>query len=578
MRQKQERLKDAFIVGIFILGVIFLRVFYITRTSGPFIYADEFGYWSHAAHMAGETWAGVMDGVSWYSFGYSFWLAIIFFFSNKMVVMYRMAILLNVLMSLGIFALAYVVVRKLAKEQEAVTCGLITFVATSFPTYIFYSYTTMCETLAALMVWLLFYELLSIEEAPKWWKGVLLGITVGYTYMVHNRLLTALLAVGVCVAVLWCCHKIDWKLIVSFVVSVLVTLLIYVVVKDFLENMIVNNQVVAETQVTVTRGVANTFEKIWERLVSIFTPEKIARPFLSLLGQLWQCLSATYLLIGIGVVYAVQYLRKSLKARQNICHYAYPLLAFLFSVGLTSVVAHGPNPGTTGRVRIDSAFYGRYNECYCPLLVMLALLLLCETKLRDTFKICLGVAVLYLALSVGMIFRLQGLDGYLNIVSAVGIHIFHWLGEFSVWKCSVIALFGGGVVIGLCYFRRMGRLGCYAGMLALIFLFSTTALYCMRVTIRGENDYTGQYTPIYDYLNENTVKGEVVYTSSENKAAFDLQTRLVDKAVVSMSAERLAEIKEKAYAVVREEQVEELPVAEYEVCLECEEFLVLRLN
>lgn len=578
MRHKKEHLKDAFFIGIFILGMIFLRVFYITRTTGPFIYADEFGYWSHAAHMTGNIWAGVMDGVSWYSFGYSFWLVLTFLFSNKMILMYRIAILLNILMSLGIFALAYGVVRKLSKEQEIITCGLIAFAATCFPTYIFYTYTTMSETLLALLVWLLFYELISLEENPRWWKGILIGFTAGYTYMVHNRLLTTVLAVVACMGVLWALHRIDWKITVSFVASMLVTFFIYVAAKDFLESIIVNNQVVAEAQVTVMRGAANTFGKIWERFVSIFTLEMIARPFLSLLGQLWQCMSATYLLIGIGVVYAVQYLRKAIKARQNICHYAYPLLAFLFSVGLTSVVAHGPNPGTTGRIRIDTAFYGRYNECYYPLIVMLALLLLCETKLRDTFKICLGVAVLYLALSVGMVFRLQGLDGYLNIVSAVGIHIFHWLGEFSVWKCSVIALLGGGVVTGLCYFRRMGRLGCYAGMLALVFLFSTTALYCMRVTIRGENDYTKQYTPIYDYLNENTVKGEVVYTSSENKAAFDLQTRLVDKAVVSMSAERLAGIQENVYAVIREEEMDELSVTEYEVCLECEEFLVLRLN
>ena len=94
-----KSIQNPIFMGLFILGVIILRVFYISRTTGPFIYADEFGYWSHAAHMTGHTWAGVMDGMGWYSFGYSFWLALTFLVSDHMAVMYRAAILLNVLMS-----------------------------------------------------------------------------------------------------------------------------------------------------------------------------------------------------------------------------------------------------------------------------------------------------------------------------------------------------------------------------------------------------------------------------------------------------------------------------------------------
>ncbi len=578
MRQKQEHLKDSLFIVLFILGVIFLRVFYITRTTGPFIYADEFGYWSHAAHMTGHNWAGVMDGVSWYSFGYSFWLVLTFLFSNQMIVMYRIAILLNVFMSLGIFALVYGIVRKLARERETITCGAIAFVVTCFPTYIFYSYTTMCETLLALVVWLLFYELASLEERPVWWKGALLGITTGYAFMVHNRLLTAVLAVCVCLAALWVMRKADWKILASFVLSALVVIVLYIFLKEILEKMIVDNQIVAEAHSEIVRGSANTFSSIWKRFISIFTMEKIAKPFLSLMGQLWQCLSSTYLLAGIGVAYAVRYLRKNLKAGWNICLYAYPLVAMFFSLGLTSVVAFGPKAGTTERVRIDSAFYGRYNECYFPILIMMALLLLCERELRGTLKICLGVAVVYVALSVGMVFRLYGINGYLNMVSAVGIHMFHWLGEFSIWKCCVIALLGGGVTAGLCHVRKFGRLGYYAGMLVIVFLFSTTAFYCMRTSIRGENDYTMQYAPLFDYLNNNTKKGEVVYTTSENKPAFDLQSRLVDKPVMFTLAEQLDEIEGGAYVVVYESQAEALPVKDYEICMECGEFLVLRLN
>lgn len=576
--KKERRISDALLIGIFMLGVIFLRIFYITRTTGPFIYADELGYWSHAAHMTGHTWAGVMDGVSWYSFGYSFWLALTFLFSDRMIVMYRIAIILNVMMNLGIYLLAFQIIRKLAREQKIITSGLIAFAATCFPTYIFYAYTTMCETALALAIWLLFYETVSLEEKPRWWKGALLGITAGYAYMVHNRSLTVVLAVGVCLILLWFRHTIDWKIVISVLVSFLVMLLLYTMIKDFLEGMIVGNQMLADTQVVINKGRANTFQNIWNKFVRLFRPDRIKRPFLSLMGQLWQCLSSTYLLAGVGAAYIVRYFVKNVKRGRHLCAYAFPLFAVAFSFGLTCVTAYGPEIGTTGRVRIDPAFYGRYNECYFPLLIMMALLVLCEGQMQGALKTLAGTAFVYLALSVGMSFRLYGMDGYLNIVSAVSIHIFHWLGEFSVWKCMAIALLGCGIIVGLCCFKRMGNLGRYAGMAALVFLFSATAFYCMRTSIRGENDYTMQYAPLYDYLNENTEEGEIVYMTVENKPAYDLQSRLVDKPVVVMQPEELGAAAGGAYVVSREEDLENADVKGYEICMRCEEFLVVRFD
>lgn len=575
--KRERRIIDFAFIGIFVLGVIFLRVFYITRTAGPFIYADEFGYWAHAAHMTGHTWAGVMDGVSWYSFGYSLWLALTFLFSSRMIVMYRIAIILNTMMGLGIYGLAYAVIRKLTKEQERITSGFIAFAATCFPTYIFYSYTTMCETAVALVVWLLFYELVSLEEKPKWWKGVLLGLTAGYAYMVHNRLLTAILAVGGCLLLLAIRRKIDWKIIISFVGSILIMLFLYIIIKDFLEGMIVENQVLADAQVSIVKGNANTFQNMWRKFVRLFSPERIKRPFLSLMGQLWQCLSSTYLLAGVGAVYVVRFLWKNLKREGDLSGYVFPLLAVVFSVGLTSITAYGPEIGTLGRVRIDPAFYGRYNECYFPLLIMMALVFLCNEELCGTFKICAGILLLYLALSVGMYFRLRGIDGYLNIVSAVSIHIFHWLGEFSVWKCVMTALLGSGIIVGLCGFKRIGDLGRYAGMAALVFLFSTTALYCMRTSIRGENDYTARYTPMFEYLTENTQKGDIVYICQDGKMSYDLQTRLPDKSVVCTLPERLEDVQAGTYVVIDADQLDSVGIPDYEVCLENEEYIVIRV-
>lgn len=572
----QEKRQSLFFI-ILLLGVIFFRIIYMIRTSGPFIYADEFGYWSHAAHMAGYNWVGAMEGVGWYSFGYSFWLALTFPFSHHMTVMYRLAICLNVLMGVGIYILAYSIVRKLAKEQTKDICALIAFAATCFPTYLYYSYTTMCETLLAFVIWLLFYEVVFLEEAPVWWKGVLLGITTGYAYMVHNRLLTTVLAVSVCVLVLWILHRIDGRTILSYVLSVAVMMVIYVAVKSFLQSIIVETRIAAGTQMEFALSKANTFSSIWEKFRSIFTPERIVRPFVSLMGQLWQILSSTYLMAGVGVVCAITCLRRESRQERKIGPYLYSLLSLLFSVALTCVVSYGPEPGAAGRVRIDPAFYGRYSECFYPFFIMLALIMLFERERRGMLKLYLGVAVLYLLLSVGMYFRLYGLDGYLNIVSAVGIHIFHWLGEFSVWKCCAIALIGGAAV-GLCCLKQDVKLVRYAGVLALAFLFTMTAVYCMRTTIRGENDYTMQYKPLFDYLNENAAEGEKVYITVEGKPMYDLQSRLVDKSVIYLETGRLQDIPRGAYAVVESETLSAPEMSDYETCLEKKGYAVIKVG
>lgn len=71
--------KETLVFLFFCLGGgLALRLFYISKVNGPFVYTDEFGYCAHAAHLTGNTWAGVMDGMGRCSFGYSLFHLIFF--------------------------------------------------------------------------------------------------------------------------------------------------------------------------------------------------------------------------------------------------------------------------------------------------------------------------------------------------------------------------------------------------------------------------------------------------------------------------------------------------------------------
>lgn len=579
MKNKCGSRKESLVFLFFCLGTIVLRVFYISKVTGPFVYADEFGYWAHAAHLVGKTWAGVMDGMTWYGFGYSFLLAPVLLLSSKMVVIYKMAVLFNVAMCVGVYGVAYLIAGRLFVNWDVLQRGTAAFAATSFSSYIFYSYVTMSETCVTLLLWLVFYELILAEESPKWWKGLLIGITLGFLYMVHNRTIGVIVVVFLCMLLLFVRHCFDLKTNASCLIALIFMIILKHIFESVFLDMIENNYMLNTLGITIKVGGATMAGSQVEKVVGLFHFQGMKELILNIIGQLWECMSATYLLFGMGFVYAARRFWYSYRAKQNMCLYFFPLLAVLTSIGITGIFFYlSPLVESAGKTRIDTLFYGRYNECFFGIFILLGIGLLAERR-KDDYKIYLIILAVYIGLSAIMYVRLGNTDNtYLNVVSAIGIHVFHWLGEFSVWKCAIIAVLGAMAVTGLYHIGVPYALRHYAACLVLVFLFATTALYCMRISIRGENDYTMQYTPMYDYLNENTEKGEIVYITANGKPAFDLQSRLVDKPVVFMGGDSLESVKEKSFAVIRGEELEALPIINYEVCLECEDFLILELN
>ncbi len=576
MRNKTEYL----IFALFCLGTLVLRLFYITKVNGPFVYPDELGYWAHAAHMAGDTWAGVMDGVSWYAFGHSFVLLPALLLSNQMAVVYKIAVLFQVVMCLFVYGLAYVIARRLFPSLGVFQRGMLAFTATSFSSYIFYSYVTMCETLVTLLVWLVLYEVVSLEERDAWWKGALLGVTVGFAYMVHNRMISIVIAVFMCAALLVLLRRLHGKTAVLCLAAFAGMFVLNSLIKAELIGMVENNPVIDALGFTVEMGRANSGDAQIQKLFMLFTPNGFLQFILNALGQIWECLSATYLLFGLGGVYAVRRIYRGCKDRENVCLYLFPTAAVLLSIAVTAVFFFAaPLSEAAGKTRIDTLFFARYNECFLGMLLLLGIGLLYE-KGNVLRKACFGTTAGYLALSALMAGRIGTPDDkYLNVVSSVGIHIFHWLGEFRVEKCVVAALVGLAVFAGLWRIRMpYGLQRCLARCLAclfLVFLFATTALHCMRICIRGENDYTARYTELFDYLNGNTKSGDTVYVCEREKMAYDVQTRLIDKVVVSVEPGRLAEAASGTYAVIRTENIPEIAGIPYEPCLEDEEYLVI---
>lgn len=568
--------KEYLVFLFFCMGTLLLRLFYISKVNGPFVYADEFGYWAHAAHLTGNTWAGVMNSVGWYSFGYSFVLAPALLLANQMSVIYKIAVVFNVVMCVGIYGLAYLITRRLLGNLTAFQRGAIAFAATSFSSYIFYSYVTMCETMLTLLLWLVFYELVSLEEHSAWWKGLLLGFTLGLMYMVHNRMLAVIIASFFCMMLLVLRRRMNWKELAVCLAALVLMIVLNGILKNYLINIVENNQTINALGLSIKIGSAYSTDSQLQKIMGLFHMHGMKEFILNLIGQLWECMSATYLLFGFGGVYAMIRLWQYYKKGEDICLYLFPVSAVLLSIGITAVYFYSfPLTEAAGKTRIDTLFYGRYNECFFGMLILLGIGMLVECQ-KSHWKVYLALVLAYIGLAVIMYVRLGNTDDkYLNVVSAIGIHIFYWLGEFGVWKCTLIALAGAAVVTGLCCVNFPRNLQYYVVCLLLVFLFATTALHCMRVCIRGENDNTARYTEIFDYLRDNTEKNDIIYICEGDKMAYDAQTRLVDRILVCTLPEKLDQTEKGTYAIIRETDAGKISMEQYDVCLEWEEYWII---
>ncbi len=576
LRDKCGVKKEYLIFLLFCFGTLLLRLFYISKVNGPFVYADEFGYWAHAAHMTGKTWAGVMDGMGWYGFGYSFILAPALLLSAKMTVIYKIAVLFNAAMCVAVYGLAYLTARRLFSDWSALRRGAAVFAATSFSSYIFYSYVTMSETCVTLLLWLVFYELISAEETPAWWKGLLLGITLGFMYMVHNRMVGVIAAVFFCMFLLTVQRRFDWKTDVSCLTALIFMIILKRIFQGNFVDMIENNPLMNALGISIKMGSANVAGSQLEKVAGVFHFQGMKELVLNVIGQLWECMSATYLLFGLGGVYAAERLWHSYKVKKDRCLYLFPILAVIMSIGITAIFFYAtPLVEAGGKTRIDTLFYGRYNECFFGMFILLGIGLLAENR-KNVYRTYVIILAVYISLAAVMYVRLGNTDeAYLNVVSAVGIHMFHWLGEFCVWKCAAIAILGAAAVTGLYHIRVPHALRHYAACLLLVFLFATTALHCMRTSIRGENDYTARYNKIFDYLGNNTEKDDVIYICEREKMAYDVQTRLVDRIVVSIPLEGIDRVQDGAYIIIGAADTDRLDTEHCRLCLDENEYWVI---
>lgn len=387
---------------------------------GPVLFSDEYGYWAGAAWLMGKDWSQVTSTGYYYSYGYSFLLWAVMAIAKNPVTAYKMGTACNVLLLflalMGLYWLLRRLFTGIAKEKAAFFC----FAAVCCPANIFYMQMTLPEVL--LICILPFTALLLYEyfKRPHYCTALMLAACLVYMYFVHMRTVGFLLAAVLTVILSGGRFRKQRKKGICFLVMTGLFL--------FLGYWGKNAFTKSFYQYASASGLAvNDYAGQLEKLAGLFSKDGLVQLIAGVSGKLFYLGSVSF-----GLFFsALGFLWKKGKCLWNsaeepgesgkglVCFY---LLAGIVLQLLISVVF------TITGERIDYLLYGRYNEIFLPLTVVLGIANLTEAAgyfrkwllfagIQGAFALCLylfitdrGITQIYGYFVTGISYVLNGSD------------------------------------------------------------------------------------------------------------------------------------------------------------------------
>ena len=345
---------------VVMITILFIGGLSLSQIYGFTLLPDEFGYWAHGARLIGFDWSEVSALNPYYAFGYGFLLAPLLFLFQNMVWMYRIAIILQFAMVIGMFFLLRTIFFKLQRNKELVIIAVT--VALFYPTTLIYAQMTMSETLLTLSFLLLVYFVSKYSRTASVINGSLCVVTAMWLYAVHMRSIAVVIAMLITLIAVPILRAINRKradsrrkrkkhsndLFKFIMIPLLIAVLIIIFI--ILTRIRVSYQnSLAEAGLGYDRNV-NTYSGQIDRLLQVFTLNGFGTFLISLLGKWFYLGISTFGLIYWGIVYFIRRFRKK--------HDGLSLFLLLSLFGVTTMIAIT----SAGGYRADELLYGRYNE------------------------------------------------------------------------------------------------------------------------------------------------------------------------------------------------------------------------
>ena len=329
----------------------------ISKSYGFYFPADEFGYWSYAAGLAGYDWSDIASLGSYYSYGYSLILLPVFLIFKDGVIAYRAAMVVNI----ALLAVCFFIRQKMGRTFYAAA-------AVFYPTWLFYAGTTFAEILLVTLYLTTCMLLLKYLQTDNKRYMALMLAAMFYMYLVHLRAIGVLVS-GTAVLLLYNIRKYSIRKYImrnggrkvrsvlvpaaAAAVILAVGLLMGLFIKNYWTGM-----VYGDTADTLKN--ANDYAGQFEKIAYIFSIEGLKNLIISVSGKILYLGLASYGIAYFGIIYAVRRVREKKY---------FPLFVLLTTVAALMICAiYTIRPG-----RVDTLTYGRYHEYVMPVLLMMGI-------------------------------------------------------------------------------------------------------------------------------------------------------------------------------------------------------------
>lgn len=547
--------KETFLV-ITALIICFLFHVAVINQFPAWLCTDTDGYWLHAATFTGRDWSGVAANLSsYYSWGYSILLTIPLLISSDIIIMSKIAVLINIILNCLTLLLTYSLAKKIAPKIDRKLLLLFSLVVSLYSTYIMESAVVLTESLLYFLCILIIWLLCKYIDTKKMRWALLLSLSIGYIYIVHNRCI-GVVAAYLCVSVLLIIKNKNIKEALALMIPLVILLLVNVLVNNWLEVMEAGSK---------TNFVSNTYSSVLGKTkdkMSFYAILSIAQSFL---GSIWYTLVGTFLLAGVGIHATI----KKIVSWKEKCDSRIVLNIFLvmnwFFMLMVSVIACFRGSNSTA-LRIDNIFYGRYMEFTIGIFILIGLIEMCtmernheKVKEWGLVLLCavfLSILVHYFVLAAGG----TGIN-YFSVV-AVLLPFFHFTREFSVAAASMIEISFSIIIMYLMLmkgktYKYIAGVACAAFFVFIGYnaAFNTSLIQREPASVVNNPTLNPYFNDIKDYLSDNEIDEFSVLTY-DGYEAFSYQIVLNDKKVTGIVYEDTLPVLEEGSYIVMPQNID----------------------
>lgn len=503
-------IKFLLVVSILIIGTWHIK--YMTQIR---VINDEFGYWGTAAYLAGYKWSSLLKDIPYYSYGYSALLVPLFFLIGNPILMYKVAILINVILLSASFLLTIECGKRIFKNGNEIVLIFISYLVTIYSGNIIQTQIAWTETLIYFLFWLLLFMILKVELKPNMFSIVLISIITPYMYAVHQRNVGIIVSVAIVLYIMKVQDKIQWKHLICFLVICAICFGVHSIFKYILkDNLWGDSLIVASNDYAGRVGKLNT----------IFSKEGIIALIEGTVGKIYYIMAATFFVGGWGILAIVKkvicFCEESVTNRKISWNkIQIPYLFILCSFVSTFVISVLTSYTLDYTGRLDNIIYGRYFEFLLGPIALIGFIELYRGRGELKTYVFQIFIFLIAALFVNRVF--VNYDGEFNAYGCPGLYYFisRYLNKNNIaFYITIISLLWSFVVfVGGRY--KKNKLWKILLLLELTILvvnnLKNANLMIDNVVVSGQNAVYDKIHGIYDHIKTININKNIYYVQED---------------------------------------------------------------